>query len=43
MAKLSVNVNKIATLRNSRGGGTPDLMGFVGHILAFGAEGITGA
>jgi len=41
MAKLSVNVNKIATLRNSRGGGTPDLMGFVGHILAFGAEGIT--
>jgi pyridoxine 5-phosphate synthase len=41
MAKLSVNVNKIATLRNSRGGGTPDLMGFVGHILAFGAQGIT--
>ena len=38
MAKLSVNVNKIATLRNSRGGGTPDLMGFVGHIIAFGAE-----
>ena len=41
MAKLSVNVNKIATLRNSRGGGTPDLMGFVGHIIAFGAQGIT--
>ena len=41
MAKLSVNVNKIATLRNSRGGGEPDLMGFVGHILAFGAQGIT--
>jgi pyridoxine 5-phosphate synthase len=41
MAKLSVNVNKIATLRNSRGGGTPDLMGFVAHILAFGAQGIT--
>jgi pyridoxine 5-phosphate synthase len=41
MAKLSVNVNKIATLRNARGGDTPDLMGFVGHILAFGAEGIT--
>ncbi|MDR3672175.1 MAG: pyridoxine 5'-phosphate synthase [Holophaga sp.] len=41
MAKLSVNVNKIATLRNSRGGGTPDLMTFVGHILGFGAQGIT--
>ena len=41
MAKLSVNVNKIATLRNSRGGDTPDLMGFVGHIIAFGAQGIT--
>jgi pyridoxine 5-phosphate synthase len=41
MAKLSVNVNKIATLRNARGGGAPDLMGFVGHIIAFGAQGIT--
>ena len=41
MAKLSVNVNKIATLRNSRGGGTPDLMTFVGHIIALGAQGIT--
>jgi pyridoxine 5-phosphate synthase len=41
MVKLSVNVNKIATLRNSRGGGEPDLMAFVGHILAFGAQGIT--
>ena len=41
MAKLSVNVNKIATLRNARGGDTPDLMGFVGHIVAFGAQGIT--
>lgn len=41
MAKLSVNVNKIATLRNSRGGATPDLMTFVGHILDFGAQGIT--
>ena len=37
MANLSVNVNKIATLRNSRGGGAPDLMAFVGHIVAFGA------
>jgi len=41
MANLSVNVNKIATLRNSRGGGAPDLMAFVGHIVAFGAQGIT--
>ena len=41
MAKLSVNVNKIATLRNSRGGSEPDLMAFVGHILRFGAQGIT--
>ena len=41
MAKLSVNVNKIATLRNARGGGAPDLMGFVGLIIAFGAHGIT--
>ncbi len=41
MAKLSVNVNKIATLRNSRGGDTPDLMAFVGHIIGFGAQGIT--
>ena len=41
MVKLSVNVNKIATLRNSRGGAEPDLMTFVGHILSYGAEGIT--
>lgn len=41
MAKLSVNVNKIATLRNSRGGHEPNLMRFVQNILSFGAEGIT--
>jgi pyridoxine 5-phosphate synthase len=41
MAKLSVNVNKIATLRNSRGGREPDLMTWVRHIVGFGAEGIT--
>ena len=41
MAKLSVNVNKIATLRNSRGGREPDLMAFVRRIVGFGAEGIT--
>jgi pyridoxine 5-phosphate synthase len=41
MAKLSVNVNKIATLRNSRGGDEPNLMEFVNRIVSFGAEGIT--
>jgi pyridoxine 5-phosphate synthase len=41
MAKLSVNVNKIATLRNSRGGDEPNLMKFVHRIVALGAEGIT--
>lgn len=41
MAKLSVNVNKIATLRNSRGGDEPNLMAFVHRIIHLGAEGIT--
>jgi len=41
MAKLSVNVNKVATLRNSRGGNEPDLMRFVHRIVALGADGIT--
>ena len=41
MAKLSVNVNKIATLRNSRGGAEPDLMRFVHRIVGLGADGIT--
>ena len=41
MAKLSVNVNKIATLRNARGGNEPDLMRFVHRIVALGADGIT--
>lgn len=39
--KLSVNVNKIATLRNSRGGDTPHLLSCVKDIIHFGAEGIT--
>jgi pyridoxine 5-phosphate synthase len=39
--KLSVNVNKIATLRNSRGGDTPNLLSCVKDIILFGAEGIT--
>lgn len=41
MIQLSVNVNKIATLRNSRGGNIPDLVGFSRKILDFGADGIT--
>lgn len=41
MTKLSVNVNKIATLRNSRGGNVPDLLKVAKDIEAFGAEGIT--
>ncbi len=41
MTKLSVNVNKIATLRNSRGGHTPDVLQTALDIEKFGAEGIT--
>ena len=41
MAKLSVNVNKIATLRNSRGGDVPNLLKVASDIESFGAEGIT--
>lgn len=41
MTKLSVNVNKIATLRNSRGGNVPNLLNVVADIERFGAEGIT--
>ncbi len=41
MTKLSVNVNKIATLRNARGGNTPDLVRFVEDCENFGAQGIT--
>jgi pyridoxine 5-phosphate synthase len=39
--QLSVNVNKVATLRNSRGGSSPDLLDAVRTILAAGARGIT--
>lgn len=39
--KLSVNVNKIATLRNARGGNVPDLIQVVKDCERFGAEGIT--
>jgi pyridoxine 5-phosphate synthase len=41
MTKLSVNINKIATLRNARGGNVPDLLKAAKDIQNFGAEGIT--
>ena len=41
MTKLSVNINKIATLRNSRGGNVPDLLKVAKDIQQFGADGIT--
>ena len=41
MTKLSVNINKIATLRNSRGGDMPNLLQVANDIQEFGAEGIT--
>lgn len=41
MTKLSVNINKIATLRNARGGNNPDLLEFAKKIQLFGAQGIT--
>ena len=39
--KLSVNINKIATLRNSRGGNVPDLLKVAEDCERFGAQGIT--
>lgn len=41
MTKLSVNINKLATLRNSRGGNNPDLIKAAQDIERFGADGIT--
>jgi pyridoxine 5-phosphate synthase len=41
MTKLSLNINKIATLRNSRGGNTPNLVQFAIDVQRFGAEGVT--
>ncbi|MBU2019424.1 MAG: pyridoxine 5'-phosphate synthase [Bacteroidetes bacterium] len=41
MAKLSVNINKIATLRNARGGEMPNVLQFALDCERFGAEGIT--
>ena len=41
MAKLSVNINKIATIRNARGGNTPSVVQVALDCERFGAEGIT--
>src|SRR6476661_539544 len=41
MTKLSVNINKIATLRNARGHNRPDVLQAARDIERFGAEGIT--
>jgi pyridoxine 5-phosphate synthase len=41
MTKLSVNINKIATLRNARGGNAPDLLQVAKDIQKFGGQGIT--
>jgi pyridoxine 5-phosphate synthase len=41
MTKLSVNINKIATLRNARGGNTPNVVKAAIDIERFGAQGIT--
>lgn len=41
MTKLSVNVNKVATLRNARGGNLPDVEKFAVDCERFGAQGIT--
>jgi pyridoxine 5-phosphate synthase len=41
MTKLSVNINKIATLRNARGGNTPDVLKVAMDCEEYGADGIT--
>ena len=41
MTKLSVNINKIATLRNSRGGNNPDVVKAAVDVQLFGADGVT--
>ena len=40
MTRLSVNINKIATLRNSRGGNTPNVLDAAMNCQKFGAQGI---
>ncbi|MCD8296062.1 MAG: pyridoxine 5'-phosphate synthase [Prevotella sp.] len=41
MTKLSVNINKVATLRNARGGNNPDVLKVASDCEKFGAQGIT--
>ena len=41
VTKLSVNINKFATLRNARGGNNPDLEKITKAVQAFGADGVT--
>ena len=41
MTRLSVNINKIATLRNSRGGNNPDVLKAAIDVQKFGADGVT--
>ncbi len=41
MTKLSVNINKLATIRNSRGGNNPDVVQYARKIESYGAHGIT--
>lgn len=41
MVRLSVNINKIATLRNSRGGNTPNVLKAAIDVERFGADGVT--
>jgi pyridoxine 5-phosphate synthase len=41
MTKLSVNINKIATLRNARGGNTPNVVQVAKDVQLFGAQGVT--
>ena len=41
MTKLSVNINKVATLRNARGGNDPNVITFAQDCERFGADGIT--
>ena len=41
MTKLSVNINKLATLRNSRGGNNPDVVKAAIDVQRFGADGVT--
>ena len=41
MTKLSVNINKVATIRNARGGNRPDILKVALDCESFGADGIT--